>query len=1049
MCITYFSRHVVCPSSDARAISSVLTLLEPSLRVLGVQGVPAPTLVPDYPLVSALPTSSCDALVSAAPDSHAVGLTCCAVSGMLMVRYWHSEMRTAWRLADDAAHTGDHLVVPRTRMRRVILRAASLIAYTLGESWRRAHACASSRPIASSAALPTRFFELDHQALNRPHGHHHHNQLAAAAFEPEDPCDLCFVTVRTNVQIAQPAMAPSAAPRPASLGLHVYHVTHDCRHGASASVYVGDIPSVARNGVTDDAQRPHPDAPLLPRPPVWSIASRLRTGDVQLAGAAGDDGGRGPFVPYSVALGRGPHLQQPLPSPSQTTMATAKSAPARVGWEAVVVGATLCRTTSKGKTTGVSLEARRLLAQNDVAHCIPTVCIITCSYAAVAAASPTGAAVAGHPPPPPGQHPTLSVTFCAWRDAGFWSCWERDADAGEIVMEASVDDLASVPAPPLPDQPQPVPHDSAAEHEDDTETSRNATSRTPAGAMTATPFVATAGLPRNVRSSFIVGVDDDDGATAALGSGSPRSTGFGRGRRGVGVRNDEDDYGNSTFGARAGLAVKPDDDRKHAAYAWIPSPPASPPRPIPPRRRLFAGLLTLDQAGTLLTWIGRAVVPRRGRGTGTASADGMARESDADDADKDMRTHVRQLWRLPRPAAAMWTSTAPTPEPALMPQKPLGQQEDGREGEVSPLGASFVLLAIASAGSSSSRIGPHVRAGGALSLVLSLPGDPSLSFLVDGAADRVLPLWAGEAPLQVEWLWLASPQSSPTPPTALLGVLTSCRVLVLAASAQGLQPLSQHIHRGGGGGWKDPVSSIAWLVRIWLLVPHFRSIYPNPGPASYRGPRSHSLRGQAPCSTFCPRRHCPHSFRWCRTRANMAMMTVAWVACRTTRRPLTWWGSGLSWWFRHMGLKVCLRPKALRFMRRQRQCVIRCYTLAAFAHSRGHRQRWAAFAYWLPHPTAFFSCTAATPVAVAVTASTRQLLLRCGPATRWSPSCCHGCHSCACYGLWGRSQSRTAASSARTRFTMTTSRGTQRKKTVISRPVQLLSTPTQVAVSPC
>ena len=171
----------------------------------------------------------------------------------------------------------------------------------------------------------------------------------------------------------------------------------------------------------------------------------------------------------------------------------------------------------------------------------------------------------------------------------------------------------------------------------------------------------------------------------------------------------------------------------------------------------------------------------------------------------------------------MWTSTAPVQEPD--PHQPRQDADTtGLEGsaavsEASPVGVSFVLLAVASPGNDDSdrhgRIGPHMRAGGALSLALSLPGDPSMSFLVDGAADRVLPLWAGESPLQVEWLWLPAPQRSSAPAVALLGVLTSRRVLVLAASAHGLQQLSQHIHRGAGSGWQDPVSSIAWLVRVF------------------------------------------------------------------------------------------------------------------------------------------------------------------------------------------------------------------------------------------
>ena len=403
--------------------------------------------------------------------------------------------------------------------------------------------------------------------------------------------------------------------------------------------------------------------------------------------------------------------------------------------------------------------------------------------------------------------------------------------------------------------------------------------------------------------------------------------------------------------------------------SFIHYPTAAPPDPfsrLDVEKRHRAGVLALDQAGNRLTWLGRdmqavvlshtvaaaeGTVQHRDRATRDDQHRDRATRDDHDadqtwqrrqsDRQSEMeeeggdrrlqRSAQRHSWLLPLPAAALWTTTAPAPTLSSTPPSSSSSSSSSSLPPpppvvTSPVGPSFALFAVAAlaididrapgTAPKARRIGPYLRAGGGLCLVLSMADDPSLSFLTmdqrrdgqdvgggdghgqaqgqggggkggggggqgkgkggggGGGGGRVFPLLPHERPLQVEWQWLPSPSPSPSSPAvALLGVLTNQRVLLLAASSHGLQPLNAHTHTHTHrshyhhsssppphpshhphphptswgemrcGRWQDPASSIAWMGAALLFTTRSGAVQyllpaaptpPRPAPTSSR-----------------------------------------------------------------------------------------------------------------------------------------------------------------------------------------------------------------------
>ena len=573
--------------------------------------------------------------------------------------------------------------------------------------------------------------------------------------------------------------------------------------------------------------------------------------------------GLGPHRPSSFVDNRSHPPHQPATSRAGGSLA--------VGWDAIAKGVSMSRVATKtdtgvgGRSRGV--EARRLHEANEYVRCVPTVCLLSCVFtpsargtevvdartargaegeATTARGKSTTKNNQNKPPlppvkqaPPPPLQTTLRSTFVSWRDAGYWCQWgHSDNDGGDVCVEA----------------------DLPASRRSSVSSSMTARHEAPVRGKTIGAFGG-----NGLGDSFYIPTVRNK---VGLGDSERRFS-----RNGLGDSADSvDDFRGTNFNNPLS---------QHNLSSHSLDNPSTLPNPISRldvdvEKKLLVGVLALDQAGNRLTWLGRDLQAspltrtvdsqKLGNSQSRDDHDNHRRVSEGEGLGRVQKSTQRRSWQLPLPAAAFWTSTAPAPMPSsnTLPSPsslplPLPSLLNPLPAAASPVGSSFALFAVAALapdrGSTTvaraRRIGPHLRAGGSLNLVLSMADEPSLSFLtIDHRQDvgnghgqghgRVFPLLPYERPLQVEWQWLPLSSSS-SPAVALVGVLTNQRVLVLAASDHGLRPLNahththtpNHYHRAPSpshpqphsqphaqpiswsavrcGRWEDPVSSIAWM----------------------------------------------------------------------------------------------------------------------------------------------------------------------------------------------------------------------------------------------
>ena len=633
-------------------------------------------------------------------------------------------------------------------------------------------------------------------------------------------------------------------------------------------------------------------------------------------------------MPSQVSVGLGPHRpssyadsrSHPLPPPTSRSGV--------VGWDAIVKGVTMSRVATKDSTTVrgtsgvIGVESTRLRDANEFVRCVPTVCLLSCVFtpstkgvgvvdaraaraaeeAAIAAAAarskPITKSKQSKPPVPPVKpqqtpppHSTLRCTFVSWRDAGYWCQWDdNDSHMDEEEGHGDVDRAETNPHASFNSSVY------SAIPRSDAPVRGNAFGNAFSGGGLGDSFYIT------TRNEVNMGGGNAGRGRSFSGRGLGDSRDSADDFRGAPLDSPHLPHNLSTRSADYSIPHVPhthnlstrsvDSSMGGSVINHLTAPP-DPFSHIDLEKRLMVGVLALDQAGNLLTWLGRdlqAASLTHHVETLTRSAklgDGHKRDEHDDQRSRQsyqqsetgeeeegdrrvQRSARRHSWHLPLPAAALWTSTAPTPSPSSTP--PLLPSPSSLVSSPpvvnSPVGPSFALFAVAALAIDSKpnipnkapktrRIGPYLRAGGGLLLVLSMADDPSLSFLTTnhredvgtshrpeqggGGQERVFPLLPCERPLQVEWQWLPSSSfsssSSTSTAVALLGVLTNQRVLILAASSHGLQPLNAHTHTHAHrshhnapsplhshprpqpvswstmrcGRWDDPASSIAWM----------------------------------------------------------------------------------------------------------------------------------------------------------------------------------------------------------------------------------------------
>ena len=136
-----------------------LSLLEPSLRILGIQNIEIPNLNCKHR------QNNKDREI----ESHVTSIICDKSGDFLLVTYKDSEIVPG---------------VGGTKSRRQYLRPVSIVTYTLDETWRRAYGCTSSTTMMTSLCLPMNSFLMHHPGFETKSQLNKSNNITGIGLSP-------------------------------------------------------------------------------------------------------------------------------------------------------------------------------------------------------------------------------------------------------------------------------------------------------------------------------------------------------------------------------------------------------------------------------------------------------------------------------------------------------------------------------------------------------------------------------------------------------------------------------------------------------------------------------------------------------------------------------------------------------------------------------------------------------------------------------------------------------------------------------------------------
>ena len=126
-----------------------LSLLEPSMRLLGIQNIKAPLLQVHEKTEKREKIDKRKGLgINRIVDCHATDILCDTSGAFILLSFKHTTITLAnW----------EHSAT------RALLRPMTIVTYTLGEDWRKLHGCCSSLSITTQLSIPMGTYKIDHK----------------------------------------------------------------------------------------------------------------------------------------------------------------------------------------------------------------------------------------------------------------------------------------------------------------------------------------------------------------------------------------------------------------------------------------------------------------------------------------------------------------------------------------------------------------------------------------------------------------------------------------------------------------------------------------------------------------------------------------------------------------------------------------------------------------------------------------------------------------------------------------------------------------------